>query len=147
MAKTSKSSVVVAPQSAQVVAPSAPQEVRKTRKRKARKQQYCSPDGKVARGLTEAPVDFNPATQRLARGQFKTMAQWYTHCAAQAQRRADMYQDLAQDALQNPGKYGRAKAQATKGALLGKIAALEALLQSKGFSAQDIAALVGAEVE
>jgi hypothetical protein len=132
---------VTSRQDSVVVAPSAPQEVapvKPKRTRKPRRKQYMV-DGKVARRLESTPADFNPQTMRLTRGQFASMGAWYLHCAQQAQARADKYNALSVDAFAHPEKHGR---QGRNAKLQSKIAALESALLAKGFTQEQIAALL-----
>jgi hypothetical protein len=143
---TKKSSVVT------VIAPSAPvatvvepQESKIAKRKRNRKALYTGgrADGKPARGLQGTPEGYVDAKTngRLVRGQFKSAAIWYAHCAEMARREVEKYTALSADALANPAKYQKERVGVVKAELVAQISKLEALLISKGFSAEDIAAM------
>ena len=139
--KRSKSTVVVGAQQdgAQPVA----QEVAQRKARKARKPVACGTDGKPLHGLTATPDGYTPTGKvRLVRQQFASAQHWFAHCARMAEMEAKRYAELAADAAANPAKYKRAGAAQKVSALQAQCSALEKALLERGFTEEQIAAMV-----
>ncbi len=112
------------------------------KRKKRNRKPVMSVDGKPVHGLTTTPEGFNPEKDRLVRQQFASVEAWFLHMVRVQEWWAEHYRTLAADAAAHPEKYKKASSGVVKKELMGHIAKLEAALKAKGFSDEEIAAMV-----